>query len=89
MTRVIFSPAQKSSRKAIVGLFPGPKGAELDSTDDEGLTEDDLPTSHAPRGSNKSEHDVNLRLSELFSCQEVYGFSFFSPSPADVNLYER
>jgi len=86
---VLSSPAQKSSRQAIVGLFPGPKEADQDSTDDEILTEDDLPTSHTPRGSNKSEHDTHLMLSELFSCDEVYGFSFHSPSPADVQLYER
>lgn len=76
-------------RQAIVGLFPGPKGADQDSSSDEVLTEDDLPMSHTPRGSNKSEHSVNLRLSELFSCQEVYGFSFHMPSPADDMLYNR
>ena len=83
-----FSP-QKSSRQAIVGLFPGPKEADQDSSDDEVLTEDDLPTSRTTRGNSKSDHDTNLTLSELFSSEEVYGFSFYSPSPSDMDLYNR
>ena len=83
MSIYVFSH-KKSSRQAIVGLFP-----DQDSSDDEVLPEDDLPTSHSPRGTNKSDHDTNLKLSELFSCQEVYGFSFLSPSPADMDIYNR
>ncbi|XP_065883626.1 polyphosphoinositide phosphatase-like isoform X2 [Dysidea avara] len=83
------SQSQKPSRKAIVGLYPGPKEAEQDSSDDELSSEDDEPRTDSRRGSNLSENVTEQKLSEIFSCQEVYGFSFKDPTPADVNIYNR
>jgi len=83
------SQSEKPSRKAIVGLYPGPKEAEQDSSDDESPSEDDEPRTDSRRGSNLSESITEQKLSELFSYQEVYGFSFRDPTPADMEIYNR